>query len=81
MTDQTDESIRRLASELRRQGLATPALMVVDVVSPFSFVGEQLLFGFGRLLAFRAWRGPAHGLVMTLRDDEQRDLLQRLLQE
>ncbi len=81
MTDQSDESIRRLACELRRHGLATPALMVLDAVSPFSFVGEQLLFAFGPLLPFRAWREAAHGLVMTLRDDERRDLLQRLLQE
>ena len=81
MNEQTEESIRRLARELRRHGLATPALMVVDVVAPFSFVGEQLLYIFGPLFPFRAWRKAAHELIMTLRDDGRRNLLQRLLRE
>ena len=81
MNEQSDEAIRRLADELRRHGLATPAMMVVDVVSPFAFAGEQLLFALGPLLPFRGWRDAAHDLVLALQDDHKRDLLRRLLNQ
>ncbi len=81
MNDQTDESIRWLAGELRRHGLATPAMMVIDAMAPFGFVGEQLLFALGPLLPFPAWREAAHGLVTAIRDDQSRALLERLLNE
>ena len=81
MNDQADEPVRQLAHELQRLGLATPALILVDLASPFSFVGEQILFALAPLLPFRAWHEAAHELLRTLRDDERRDLLQRLLRE
>ena len=79
MNDQADESIRWLAHELRRHGLATPAMMVVDAMAPFGFVGEQLLFALGSLLPLPGWREVAHCLVLAMRDDRCRYLIEILL--
>ena len=81
MHETDEDAIARLADELRRRGLATPALMLIDMATPLGFVGEQLLVALGPLLPSAAWRETATGLVATLRHEQSRDFLQHLLRE
>ncbi len=81
MIERNDEMVRQLATDLRERGFATPAMMLMDLVSPVSYFGEQFLLALGPLIPFRHWRAMAHTLVTILRDDESRDLLHNLLQD
>ncbi len=75
------EAVARLAEELRRRGLATPALMLVDIAGPLSFFGDQLLLAFGPLLPDPRWHKTAGRLLGALRHDDGRELLRRMLAE
>ena len=77
----TDESVRQVAQALRRHGLATPATMLVDVLAPLSFIGDQLLVALGPFLPSYAWRRAASELAAILRDERSRELLQEMLNE
>jgi hypothetical protein len=52
-----------VARLLRRYGLATPALIMIELGQPLGFVGEQILRGFGPLLPLGSWRAAAAALA------------------
>src|SRR5919202_1574739 len=79
MEERDRRSLQELARMLRSHGLATPAIMLVDVLAPVAFIGEQALAVLAPLLPSGTWQAGAHSLVLALKDDRQRDLLQRLL--
>jgi hypothetical protein len=81
MEKEEDRALQKLARVLRSHGLATPALMLIDLLVPLAFVGEQALAMFAPLLPSAAWREGAHTLVSTLKDEHQRSVLQRLLED
>jgi hypothetical protein len=81
MEEREDHAVRELARTLRSHGLATPAIMLIDVLVPLAFVGEQVLAMLAPLLPSAAWREGAHTLVFALKDEHQRDVLQRLLED
>lgn len=80
MGEREDRAVQELARTLRSHGLATPAIMLIDVLAPVAFVGEQVLAMLAPLLS-AAWREGGHTLVLTLKDEHQRDVLQRLLED
>ena len=51
--------------------------MLIDLLAPVSFIGEQMFRALGPLLPFDGWRDIAH----TLSDERQRDLLRHILVE
>ena len=77
--EEEDRAVQALARALRRHGLATPAIMLIDLLVPLAFVGEQALTMLAPLLPGATWREGAHTLVLTLKDEHRRDVLQRLL--
>ena len=81
MAETENLGIERLARRLRRRGFATPAMMMIDVLAPLGFVGEQMVVAFGPLLPTREWRQDVDGILVALRDQASRDLLHRLLED
>ena len=74
-----DRAVWELAYALQRHGLATPAIMLIDLLVPLAFVGEQALAMLAPLLP-GGWREGGHTLMSTLKDEHQRQVLQRLLE-
>ena len=70
------QSLERLAGTLRQRGLATPALMLVDLLAPLSFLGEQFALLAGPLLPT-----DAKTFIASLGDERSRELLQKKLVE
>ncbi len=79
MDETLQDSLKQLAAALRRRGLTTPALMLVDLFTPVAFVGEQAFTALAPLLPCGPWREGARTLVLALKDDSSRALLHKLL--
>ena len=77
--EEEDHAVRELAYALQRHGLATPAIMLIGLLVPLAFVGEQALAMLAPLLP-DGWREGGHTLMSTLKDEHQRQVLQRLLE-
>lgn len=75
------EAIVQLAAGLRRHGLATQALMLVEMLAPVGQVAGSIVQAFGPLLPDRRWHRTAATFVGTLGDPSSRDLLLRLLED
>lgn len=71
----------RLAAGLRRRGLATPALMLVEMLTPVGQVAGDVVKAIGPLLPSRSWHTTAITLAGTLGDTPSRDLLLLLLED
>ncbi len=78
--EEEDRAVRELAYTLQRHGLATPAIMLIDLLVPLAFVGEQALAMLAPLLP-DGWREGGHTLMSTLKDEHQCEVLQRLLEQ
>jgi hypothetical protein len=65
---QEEELINRLADWIAQRGLITPAMFLLEINKPFTFLGSQMLRMFQPLL------GPATG-------DEQIEAYARLLED
>ena len=78
--EEEDRAVWELAYALQRHGLATPAIVLIDLLVPLAFVGEQALAMLAPLLPSGGWREGAHTLMLTLKDEHQREVLQRLLE-
>lgn len=81
MAETERQEMERLARRLRGRGFATPAMMMIDMLAPLGFVGEQVAIAFGPLLPTPEWRQDVDGILVALRDQTSRDLLHRLLEE
>jgi hypothetical protein len=79
MNAEAEADILRIADSLQRRGLATVALMLVELAAPHDFIGEQTLYAVGPLLPTAQWRSTAREVAAILGDAERRALLQRLL--
>ena len=77
--EEEDHAVRELVYALQRHGLATPAIMLIDLLVPLAFVGEQALAMLAPFLP-GGWREGGHTLMSTLKDEHQREVLQRLLE-
>lgn len=71
----------RLAAGLRRRGLATPALMLVEMLTPVGHVAGDVVKAISPLLPSRTWHANAATLAGTLGDTPSRDLLLQLLED
>jgi hypothetical protein len=71
----------RLAASLRRLGVATPALMLVEMLAPVGHIAADMVKALGPLLPFRTWHSTAATLAGALRDAPSRDLLLQLLED
>lgn len=72
--------LQQLAVTLRRHGLATPAIMLLDGLGPFAEIGEHAVLALRPLLPVRL-RGRAETVADLVRDPAQRALLTQLLSE
>ncbi len=75
------EAIVQLAAGLRRRGLATQALMLVEMLAPVGQITGSIVQLFGPLLPDRRWHSTAATFARTLGDPTSRDLFLRLLEE
>ncbi len=75
------EAIVQLAASLRRHGLATQTLMLVEMLAPVGQIAGSVVQAFGPLLPHRCWHRTAATFAGTLGDPPSRDLLLRLLED
>ena len=75
------EAIVQLAASLRRHGLATQTLMLVEMLAPVGQIAGSVVQAFGPLLPHRRWHRTAATFAGTLGDPSSRDLLLRLLED
>jgi hypothetical protein len=74
------DALDRLAMSLRRRGLATPALMLIQMARPLGFLGGQCLLLLQPIMPVQGWQA---GLVQTARlleDETAWNRLENLLQ-
>jgi hypothetical protein len=71
----------RLAADLRRRGLATPALMLVEMLTPVGHIAGDVVKAVGPLLPFQQWQTTTTTLAEALRNAPSRDLLLQLLED
>ena len=75
------EAIVHLAAGVRRHGLETPVLMLVEMLAPVGTIAASAVGAIGPMLPDPRWHRAAAALAGTLADRSSRDLLLRLLQD
>ena len=74
------ETVERLADAVVGQGLVTPAILVLELLKPFSFLGSQFLLLLQPLLGPLSQEAGRYAALLENRENVDR-LLQRLDQE
>jgi hypothetical protein len=74
------EAIIRLAGGLRRRGLATPTLLLVETLAPVGQIAGDVVKAVRPLLPSPQWHATATTLAESLADPSRRDLLLQLLE-
>ena len=74
-----DNTIEELGTSLQRRGLATPALMLLDLAAPLGFLSEQLLLAARPFILSGRWRTRVDEIAQVLRDADRRERLRQFL--
>ena len=74
------DSLQRAATYLRRQGLATPALMLLQIARPLSFIGGQCLLVMQPAVPVQGWQAWIGRTAHALEDETTWTRLENLLQ-
>jgi hypothetical protein len=74
------DALHDLAAYLRRHGLATPALMLLQIARPLSFLGSQSLLLIQPILPVQRWQAGIGQTARALEDEATWTRLEKLLQ-
>jgi len=76
-TDQRDQILQQLAQTIARRRLTAPARLVLDVLSPLSFLASQIAVFARPLTPLGRW----HDYVAALDDEQGWQVLQHLVEK
>lgn len=74
------DALHTIAAYLRRNGLATPALMLIQIARPLGFLGSQSLLLIQPLLPVQRWQAGIGQTARALEDEAAWTRLEKLLQ-
>ncbi|MBV9786759.1 MAG: hypothetical protein JOZ51_01185 [Chloroflexi bacterium] len=74
------DALPTIAAYLRRHGLATPALMLLQIARPLSFLGSQSLLLIQPILPVHRWQAGIGQTARALEDEAAWTRLEKLLQ-
>lgn len=74
------DALHMIAAYLRRNGLATPALMLLQIARPLSFLGSQSLLLIQPILPVQRWQAGIGQTACALEDEAAWTRLEKLLQ-
>ncbi|HEY0605358.1 MAG TPA: hypothetical protein VGD58_20725 [Herpetosiphonaceae bacterium] len=74
------DALHEIAAYLRRNGLATPALMLLQIARPLSFLGSQSLLMIQPILPVQRLQAGIGQTARALEDEAAWTRLEKLLQ-
>lgn len=74
------DTLHAVAAYLRGKGLGTPALMLLQIARPLSFLGSQGLLLIQPLLPVQRWQAGIGQTARALEDEAAWTRLEKLLQ-